>query len=400
MALSFFSRALVHSCCAISLIAATVPASAADDTTQTGIIAGLGLGAAGGKTTAANGAGAIEAGILSSDAYNQAGAIIAAIVKPMAGGQTVLLIAHDDATNFNQPDVVLGRVDAMIRTYAALHQAKICKAPPKTGDGKNEKSLIGPFSGLMPDTGKDFLLKDVVGAALVDTTISPVTLTPSDRMLIDSILMHGGPDPVVAASSWYTGMPPVPTNPAIAPTAVAASERVTFVVPGEATAVELPGKSQVYAHYMDMLSAQQTIRGQGCDADEVKAAYTATDALVTSLNTVGDKAMLSPLLNAIQLEQVRGTKPLVLRVSVDQAGGTLLTRTGVIYSLGFPGAAVVSAGLLVSFRLANPATGQLEAVGAVRCITQPLRIRRARDAVENGLKAENKMACSYKVTKL
>ncbi|WP_140850222.1 hypothetical protein [Sphingomonas glacialis] len=340
------------------------------DDPATGVIAGLGIAAASGKTTASTGSGAIEAGILGSDAVLQTGGIIAGITNKAAGNRTVLVLAQDESVNLNQPDVVLERLAAVTALFSVR-----CKSGP------NGPAIAAPDAPAAPSLGP-VLPKDVIAATAVDTSISPITLSVADRMLIDAVLINGNATPLIPESGWSK-----PAAFVAAPTGTAVA---AFAAPADVTMAKLSG-SEVYRQYKALLALETSFRS--CDTTEAKTALTTADALVTSLNAPGDKGAPSALINAVQLETVRGASTLVLRVAVEQAGGTLLTRTGVIYTLGFPGAAVISSGLLTSFRLSDPTTGKVVALGLVRCFLPPSRLSKVRDAVDNAASAP--MSCSY-----
>ena len=72
---------------------------------------------------------------------------------------------------------------------------------------------------------------------------------------------------------------------------------------------------------------------------------------------------------------------LVLRVAVEQTGGTAITRSNIFYTLGWPGAATVSAGFLASFRLTDPVKGTALLAGFVRCAVTPTRFQDVRKIV-------------------
>lgn len=360
-------RRSTTSCVAFAMLATSVPTAAMADDPATGVIAGLGIAAASGKTTASTGSGAIEAGVLGSDAVLETGGIIAGITNKAAGNRTVLILAQDESVNLNQPDVVLERLAAV----TALFSVRCRSGPAAPAVAAPAAPPLGPV-----------LPKDVIAATAVDTSISPITLSVADRMLIDAVLINGNAAPLTPGTGWSK-----PADFVAAPTGSAVA---AFAVPADLTMAKLSG-SEVYRKYKALLALETSFRG--CDTTEAKTALTTADTLVTNLNTPGDKGAPSALVNAAQLETARGTSTLVLRVAVEQAGGTLLTRTGVIYTLGFPGAAVVSSGLLTSFRLSDPATGKVVALGLVRCFLPPSRLRKVRDAVDNAASAP--MSCSY-----
>lgn len=109
-----------------SLVSMSNPALAEDDTAKTGLIAALGIEAASGKTTIAGGAGAIEAGLLSSDAMLRAGAIIASITNEAAGGGNVLVVSRDQQVSLAMVRVVQDRIQAVRDLLARTP----CPPPP------------------------------------------------------------------------------------------------------------------------------------------------------------------------------------------------------------------------------------------------------------------------------
>jgi hypothetical protein len=355
--------------------------SLADDNATTGILAGLGLSAADGKTTVSNSGGAIEASVLGSDAFDQAGAIIAAAMNKNAAGKRVLVLAHDETFDLTQPEIVKERIAAVASLYngAACNDKKLTP-PPAPAPGRVTPQVVIPGLGTLQP-------KDIVGAIATDTAISGLTLTGNDRLLIAAILLNrrangsdnrGDDD---AAMTWKLNPPVSSGTPA------------KYIIPGELTAPAIT-TSAVYKAYKALLGTEEKKRGGGCDSAAIKAAMIATDALATSLNAPADKSGPSPLINAIQLEAAGGTQPLILRVAIEQIGGTTITKSGVLYTLGLPGASRVSSGLLVSFRLDDPATGEVKSVGLVRCITAPSNLRKAHDTIVKGKTA---MACSYRL---
>jgi len=369
---------------AVSVVVAATPCQA-DDTT-TGVLAGLGLTAATGKTTLGDGAGGIEASVLGSDAFLQAGAVIAAIVngetaKDQANGRRrVLLLAHDDAVNLNQPDVVLQQIASVKRLYEAIH----CPLIPKPSKDGSQNQMVELRTILKPS--------DVVGAAVTDTAISALKLTADDRMLISSVILNQASIDGLKVADWAMPKLPDPKHPTPVPLSVAHQRSASTIYVLPADLVEAPLSGKVLDAYNELLGLEQKV---GCATAEATAAVKATDALITSLNTNADKGIVTPLVSAIQNEAIRSNDAWLLRVAIEQVGGTSITHSGVIYTLGFPGAVTVSSGLLVTFRLTDPSSGEIKAMGMVRCALPPTQLQAAHDIV---LKPGREMACSYQAT--
>lgn len=360
---------------AIAMIVASSPA-AADDTT-TGVLAGLGLSAASGKTTLAEGSGSIEAGVLGADAYRQSGAIIAALANAtIPADARVLVLAHDESIDLSLPETVRKRIAATTSLYTGITCSQSAKTP---GGGKKAARAITPLAAA----------KDIIGAVATDTAISPITLTASDRVLINAILINQR-----SRDGFPTAWEMTRSGTNIPDVSRGDLPQLHYVIPSE---LSLPAisSSSVYRDYANLIRLEEGNRAK-CDSDAMKAAMSATDALISSLNTPPEKGGPSPLIAAIQTEQIIGEQPAtlrVLRVAIEQVGGTAITRSGVLYTLGFPGAAMVSSGMVVTFRISDPATGAIVTAGVVRCALPPSNLRQAHALVARP--RPEAMACSF-----
>jgi hypothetical protein len=70
--------------------------------------------------------------------------------------------------------------------------------------------------------------------------------------------------------------------------------------------------------------------------------------------------------------------PLIVRVAIDDRGGTAITRSNIWFTFGFPGAAVVTSGLKISFQISDPMLGTNLITGQIRCATRPTSYREVR----------------------
>ena len=348
------------------LIAAAVlgtagaPAAAADGTTV-GVLARRGVSAASGKTSLGAGAGAIEAGLLGSEAFQRAGAIIAGVVNDKAAGRNVAVLAHDEKLDLIMPRLIDDRIREVDR-YVATSCARL----PRPSAPARRPLIFGLLDKLMSPEGKPLKLgpADIAGVAQVDTTIGAIALTADDRMLVNALMMQRGQGPLPAEIGWttWTG------GTAVGRTAI-------YHVPTDT--MGLPAGSQVYRDYARLVRTVTEWRTR-CTGDAGKAIIGTGDGLIASLNA-SDKGP-APLATAIQLETL-GDDPLVLRLAIEQVGGTSLTRAGVIYSFGWPDAATVGSGLLASFRLIDPRTGTNRAVGLIRCMVRQTNVKRVADTL-------------------
>ena len=114
------------------------------------------------------------------------------------------------------------------------------------------------------------------------------------------------------------------------------------------------------------------------EQDELKALLARYDSLTTRLLTP-DKAGVAPLAFAARLQKLLQGDPYVLRVNTEKAGGTLLKRTNVVTAFG--GESVfVSGGLVSSYQLTDPRTGEMIGAGVVTCRTTLTSLKRVQNA--------------------
>ena len=112
--------------------------------------------------------------------------------------------------------------------------------------------------------------------------------------------------------------------------------------------------------------------------DELKTLITRYDALTSRLLTP-DKEGIAPLAAAARLQSLNKNNPDVLRVNTEQAGGTLVKRTNLFTALG--GEAVfISGGLVSSYRLTDPKTGDVVVAGVITCRTTLSSLRKVQEA--------------------
>lgn len=363
---------------ALSAAAIATPA-VADDTTDTGLLTALGITAATGKTSLGDDAGAIEAALYSGDAFQNAGAMIAQLVGARRSGRPVLILARGETVDLLTPKILsdeVGRLTALVEV--------VC-APPKPTGGKKgggPKSLINPYSADLGETapeaateaaaGPHLRIADLVGAASTDTAIGGLTLTVDDRALINAVLMNG-PGLGGGWTAWSPG------QRLTAPSARGAAQSA-FFLPGEAAGMPI-GSDGLYKDYQKLVATMSAKRPVCAATDAGKAAIGSADSFVTGLNS-SDKGP-APLAVAIAADAFRALNPLILRLTVEQSGGTSMTRSGLLYTLGLPNAATVGAGLLASYRLLDPSFGTLISVGVVRCAVRQTNIKRVADHLQH-----------------
>ena len=322
-------------------------ANAQSAAAATGIVAGLGLAPATGKTTLGSGAGGIEASLLVSDAILAAGTEIHDRANSVAGGSEILVLGAADSVNLAAAVSTSQQIDQL--------QDELYAACPL------EKPVRPRAAALQPS------LTDIPAVLATDRTYSSISLTTNDRLLVSAVANP-------TAANWS----PVGTK---TPGPLAAATGSTFVVPTEINGA-LPNSDVLVRYHGRVTSANHMTnvsQAGHCDPDPAKAAQdvnavkTAVSDIATFVKTVSTASQgqgQAPITLAAEFYPIALKNPLVLRVSIEQVGGTSVVRANIWYTLGLPGSATVAAGLLASYRLVDPVTGAVKATGLVRCMTK------------------------------
>jgi hypothetical protein len=337
---SLLARLAIVSVLSTSLVPS--PATAASSAT-TGVVAGLGITAASGKSTVSSG-GAIEASLLTSDAILKVGANIATLVAPRVGHDPVILLGHSDTLDLNMARwlpmrlrAVQTQFDSMIAAAAGKCVASPLPAQNPTVEGRLKSESV-PVPAFAPT--------DITAAVMTDYSISGVTLTADDRMLVNAVEMSKNGD-----TEWHDAdKAEVLPKPGAGPHFVVIGERI---------------EPDLNAPLLRDLAALQASadRQRHCTSAEYKAAVSVADAFISSVSA-SDKGTPA-ILSAVALAPYVGpdTNTHVLRIAIKSIGGTAVARSNIWYALGFPGAVTIGSGLLVSFRLFNARSGKDELLG-------------------------------------
>lgn len=358
-------------CGSIALLLVLLPFSAAQADSSTATAAGaagaLGLTAATGKTTVAAGSGVGEASLLVSEAFGKAGAIIAQLVRTQVSGKPVLLLKHDELIDLSGPSYISGRIDR----FSALLTQNSCTLVAPKGEGGG--------GGVKPAPS------DIGAALATDTSIAPISLALDDRILVTAIAMSRSSDENYHPSVWRD------ESGVTAVSAPAPGSQPDYLIPSEMVLV--PTGAPLMKKFQDLLDAETNQRS----CDKAKSVLQDIDAFAKTITTPPDKGGASQLGNAILFEDAVTKKADILRVSVEQAGGTSITRANIWYTLGFPGASVVSANLLASFRLTDGASNKTIVSGFVRCAISPVDIENVPEKLSSSSSGYTKavVTCSY-----
>jgi hypothetical protein len=360
-------------CLASVLVMAAIPNAARGTPEETGIIAALGLSAADGKTTLGNGAGATEATLLNASALNEAGAIIAGLVNRQVRGEAqtrVLILNHGETVNRLSARTIEDRIT---RLTARLPAACPPSAPSRGQAAARNRLLFADVLDIDPT------LADGGAAVAMTTAYSSVTVTVDERLLLNALAVNSGL--LIRADAQASAGPARWMSPAERWERLDADDRALFIIPTETQAAS---SSPLFVAYQALVNRADNLRSCA-EAPGVKDVLPIVDAYVANLNAVSDKAPVSPLALVLQVDaatpssgdsETESQPPMrILRLAVEHAGGTTATRSSIWFTLGFPGAATVGSGLLVSFRLVDPDSGAPLLTGIVRCAEPQRNIR-------------------------
>lgn len=317
-------------------------------------ITALGLPSFEGKTTlSGDKAGAMEAEMLGAAALRFAATRIAA--SPHLGGRKVILLTQSDTTDYSRHVVAKTQLDVLFLQLAALPSA-----PP---DGGNRALPLAPIIPLIQ-----------AGAGLLrsETTLTGVAATSLDD---ETILW-------LTAGKLVGG-----TTQAIIPSANISGgfgqDGQDFITRFDTLIGKIDeAKKRLKGLEADLAQAKQNKNQARIDelqpkVDAHKVTIERADAFVTSMTTAGADKLVPLVVAARHIDLMAGS-PLVLRLNVNKAGGSLVNTTNLATTFGVD-PLKVSGAVLVSYLLSDPGTGKTEAAGLVICQTSLVSIRRVQE---------------------
>lgn len=373
-------RATRYVSCAFALAAAlacAAGASAASNGATVGAAAALGLTGASGKTQLGDKAGAIEAALLFGKDLAEAGAtIVGRVREKTTEDRTVLILTSTQTVPLSQSRLTANRIDWFAKTLA-----KVCAC---STDSQGARTM-GAWSSAL-----SIQPSDIAAVLATDKTIAAVDIARDDRELIDAIVMQPNSPPRGRAAAWTpTSASPAPTLPGSASTAPQPLAKVTFVIPGEvANSQDDNAVTKNYKSFGDALAKCEALP---TPSEGQKSLKVLAEAFATDVNSAADPLSPSKLAQAIVYNSLAEKNPWILRVAIENAGGTTVTRGSVWYTLLPLDAVSLTAGLMVSYRLVDPATGETKMAGFVRCAAGPKTL----GSIESSLGAASKAKCDF-----
>lgn len=341
----------------------------------------LGLPKVEGKTTLNNNAGVLESWILSSYAVEASGEQIARKVAtalatlPAASHAEVEAVGDDKdllnvlaegaesaTSNGDNPTIVPPRRILLVSGDEALALDTAANVSGQIGLARR-KLKVAANDLCRRRGGTPFIasatLLPLIGAAAnllkSDTEISGLDVTIPSRMLAAATGKH------LRSAAWAVVLPSA---------AVATSQ-------GSPTAKAWTGLLALRDASRGCLPSTPDDQLPDPMKPKVKAlreAIAAADEMESKLLKADDKGN-TPLGQAVRVDALmEGAHPYVLRVNVEKGGGSLLKRSNVWTALG-ASAVGITGGLISSYSLTDPYTGELIVSGNVACRTAMTSLR-------------------------
>lgn len=352
-------------------------AEAEDNDTAETFLAFLGLKALDGKNSIGEGTGEIEGHIIATVMAGKAASTIVTAIKDDVDDNTTVVPRSKDQQLDLSPYFILEDLLVVLdrkTTALAADAAKQCVVPKKLQKGGVLPAGVdvdGAGGDDPPDFDFDF--SDVVGLARTENALSKVTVNLGESVLTNALLSASG-----KKGTWV--IPEEISRPTdqsrIAQQLTAADNRLSPFIAGKfctgATEANKEAKEKVKA-------AASKLRA------EITAAKSPKDGAPSLLHRAG-------LIARVAEHPENGTlkRILVLRYSVDKAGGTIVNTSNLFTSVGIPGI-TIRGGMVITYRLVDPHTGGVEKSGTITCTMPKLLLMSVTGSKE---KIDKEATCS------
>lgn len=321
-------------------------------------VSNLGLPQFDNKTTIESGGGEIEANLLASRAVHRAAEMIAASVKstcqrvdasPTCPNASVVYVISpgNDSIDFNLPEQLRARLASV---SAQLSRAII------QAEGKSTRHADQAFVAIVPA-----LIAAVKAAASLlanETHVSAVKLDSiNDAMLANAV------------AGELKGMAILPSG------SVGTADLKNSKLFAE---VSMVGVDRDTAAALVAKNPEKPNASQKASLESLTLAIKSYDDFfnaVTTANSVGR----TPMIEAILIDQIADYRPILVKVAVNKAGGSLINTKNIATMFGID-PVKVSGGLVASYAAINPKNGIVEAAGIVTCQTSLASLRK----IQNG----------------
>jgi hypothetical protein len=327
-------------------------------------IAGLGIPQFKGETKANQGAGELEASMLSTTAIGEVAQSIAASVLRMrtrssessapAVDRPIIVLAGTEAFDAGIVGVVRWQMDSLCTQFAVLLAPRTCDHPDgPAAASPNRTEFILALPALIP------IASALFGAARSEVEVTGVTT----KGVTDAMLTR----------------------------AIAARLEGHAILPSAAIVTPEDGTGNIPRVWgaLSLLRARAEVEKAAATGDENKERRERLGATIARYDTfasamvTADAQGVPPIARAARLERMfaaagSAATPYVLRAFVDQAGGSLVNTRNIGTFVGLDPLRV-SGGAITSYTLTDPANGAVVSSGLYLCQTALVRLPRAHD---------------------
>ncbi len=310
-------------------------------------IAALGLPSFEGKTTMGDGAGAMEATMLASHAVRAAAAMIADGVPKES--PTVVVLAGDEALDFS-------RIGALQAEMSAIRYMMLRTLPPGEKGG-----FGGPAAIISAATAAAGLLRS-------DTEVAALDLSAlSNRVLASMVAAKLGKNAIIPSAAIGSVDTPTPAEPSPTPLPKPTWDQMTVM---EKLNELVDMRRQVTAEMNDYKpkDPEKPTKDEQAKLAPFTTALARFDAFFARVTTGDEKGAL-PIVQTVRLEQIWRKKPHILRVYMDKVGGSRVTHKNIGTTLTLSSPVKISGGLVASYSLTDPSTGEQIAFDLLSCRT-------------------------------
>ena len=315
---------------AVLLCASSGSLQAADQPTSV-----LGLPSFEGKTTLGTNAVNIESTMLTATAVDGAADRIAKMITVPAG-RDVLVLGVSDTVDFSQV--------AMIQTEMHAIQRQLAEAAKPE---KNITEMVIPPTAIIPA---------LAGLLRSDVEITGTDVSFDARVLPGAVAAHLG------------------SNAKLLSAAVGANTKSTLLQDFDQLCLQAAAARGMHDEIADK---DKPTPAEKRKLARLKAALDRFDDFYARVTKANDKGVV-PLAAAARLAQLAASKPLVLRVITEKAGGTTVKRTNLLTFFGADPVSI-SGGLVASYQLSDPELGVVTASGVVTCRTAITKLGKVQD---------------------
>jgi hypothetical protein len=316
-----------------------------------------------GNATLNQGAGAVEATMLTSRAVDRAAAMI---VDRLPAAGTFIVLAGDETLDFGR----IGAIDAELNAINVVFEQLETTVPHE-----RQPQLDRRLRALPPVSAVIAAATAAAGLLRADTEVTAIDLPAisnrlfaaavagrlGTRAILPSAAIGTVEDDATGGAEWANMSLLQKLNGLVERRRRMQAERDTIPVPNP--------KDPPVRH------------------TELTAAIARFDAFSARVTTA-DAAGAVPIVQAVRLQSLLRRNPQVLRVYVDRAGGNLISRTNILTTLGFKDPVRVSGGMLASYVLTDPSTGSVAGGDMISCRTVHARLRSVQRGVWRSYGAE------------